>query len=444
MSPKKKEQVVEIVSNDAPSWTNIQVTLAQLKPWSLNPKFSTKSQAKKILESWTKFGQVLAVAVGPDYDVYDGHQRLSALNTLYGSDYTIDARQSNRPLTDDERKGLIITLHAGATGSWDWNALGSWKAEDLKSWGLDKAALSGWKDDAIALNHVFNEFQFKPRQVLEDLEIELPGDAVGGNNSPLGLRADVFFPSTNLLGFPDINPNLICTLPRKMDVWTEADNYAQTHYLAIHSYRSTRYLNKANALLGFYTHDEKLEELWVNIAVFTERRLTEGWKGLLTVNFSTYPHQPKIVNQYQVYRQRFTGAYWQSVGINIVPDIDWAILEDFDWLLEGLPVGLPSLAVQVNTQAHDDTQARNRREGLVMMVERLKPEALLVYGANSYWEAECKRVLSSKTRLLFVPQFNIRSKDLLKEAKSHGQLKPKPAREDVRTQSGSGGESKES
>ena len=440
MSKKSAKQVIEIVSNDAPQWSNITVTLSQLKPWSLNPKFSTKVQAKKILESWTKFGQVLAVAIGPEYDVYDGHQRLSALNTLYGSDYVIDARQSNRPLADDERKALIITLHAGATGSWDWNALGSWKAEDLKSWGLDKSALKGWKEDANALNHVFNEFNFKPRETHDDLEIELPDDAIGGNASPIGLRADVFFPSSGAVGLPDINPNLIATLPKKMDVWTEADNYAQTYYLAIHTYRSTRYLNHSNAFMGFYTHDDKLDELWVNISRFTERRLAENWRGLLTVNFSTYPHQPKIVNQYQVYRQRWTGAYFQSVGINIVPDIDWSSMEDFDWLLEGMPTGIPSIAVQVNSACDDDLAAMGRREGLILAVERIKPEALLIYGANSYWEAECKRVLSSKTRLLFVPQFNIRSKELLKEAKLHGQSKQRKPRESVRTQAEQRGE----
>lgn len=135
----------------APTWTPCRVSLGSLKPWAANPRLSTKAQAKRILASFTKFGQVLAVAIGPDGEVYDGHQRLSALLTVHGPDHEIDARRASRALTDDERRALVITLHAGATGAWNWDDLAGWDAAQLQGAGLDADYLAGLNKDAGAL-----------------------------------------------------------------------------------------------------------------------------------------------------------------------------------------------------------------------------------------------------------------------------------------------------
>lgn len=128
------------------TWTNTSVKLGDLKPWADNPKLSTKAQAKRILDSWQKFGQVMTVAVDPDLNVLDGHQRLSVLLTLYGADYQIDARQASRHLSDEERRAMVLAL-TNATGSWNWDSLAGWKAEELKEWGFDKDTQSGWGKD---------------------------------------------------------------------------------------------------------------------------------------------------------------------------------------------------------------------------------------------------------------------------------------------------------
>lgn len=87
----------------APVWTPCTVTLGALKPWAANPRLSTKTQARRLLQSFDKFGQVESIAIGPDNEVYDGHQRLSALLTLHSPDYAIDARRSDRALTESLR-----------------------------------------------------------------------------------------------------------------------------------------------------------------------------------------------------------------------------------------------------------------------------------------------------------------------------------------------------
>ena len=124
------------------TWTNVQVTLGELKPWADNPRLSSKRQAQRILDSWRQFGQVQTVAIGPQNEVYDGHQRLSALLTVHGPSYQVDARRCSRELSDVERRALVVTLHAGAVGSWNWDAIANWDAGELQEWGFDGETLT--------------------------------------------------------------------------------------------------------------------------------------------------------------------------------------------------------------------------------------------------------------------------------------------------------------
>jgi hypothetical protein len=135
-------------------WTNIRVKLGDLKPWSENPRMSSKAQAKRLLASFEKFGQVQTVAISPDGSVLDGHQRLSALLTIHGDKYELDARQSSRPLTDAERRELVISLHVGAVGGWDWDKVSAWDASELQGWGMDGDALRQWNLDALNLREL--------------------------------------------------------------------------------------------------------------------------------------------------------------------------------------------------------------------------------------------------------------------------------------------------
>ncbi len=133
------------------AWKSDRVRLRDLVPWRSNPRRISKRQARRLLDSWQRFGQVEVIAVGPNNEVYNGHQRLKVLSEVYGGDYEVEVRRASRALTDEERKALTIALHAGAVGEWDWDALQSWGAGNLKSWGLDEAVLEEWREQARAL-----------------------------------------------------------------------------------------------------------------------------------------------------------------------------------------------------------------------------------------------------------------------------------------------------
>jgi len=139
-----------------PSWKPVRVCLAELKPWERNPRQMTKAAAERLLRGWEELGQVQTVAIGPNGEVYDGHQRLSALLSAYGPDYEIIALQSDRQLTESERERVTLLLHAGAVGQWDWDELSSWPEDALRDSGFDEELLRAWESDVAALREFIN------------------------------------------------------------------------------------------------------------------------------------------------------------------------------------------------------------------------------------------------------------------------------------------------
>ena len=122
------------------TWTNEKRTLRSLAPWDHNPRYIKDAQAERLLESFNEFGQVLPICIGPNNEVYDGHQRRNVIGAAdeYGLDYEIDVRVASRELTERERQKLTVYLHKGAAGDWDWEELANWGIEgDLVEWGFD-------------------------------------------------------------------------------------------------------------------------------------------------------------------------------------------------------------------------------------------------------------------------------------------------------------------
>ncbi len=133
------------------TWQPVTVALASLTPWERNPKRISKAHASRLLDLWQRLGQFQTIAIGPAGQVYDGHQRLSVLNAKHGASYEVQALQSSRALTEQEREELTIAAHSGTTGTWDWDALSGWDADNLQQWGFDGETLQNWQADIGAL-----------------------------------------------------------------------------------------------------------------------------------------------------------------------------------------------------------------------------------------------------------------------------------------------------
>lgn len=125
------------------TWTNDTRRLADLVPWEHNPKRMTKKQADGLRLSIERFGQAVPFLVSPVNEIYDGHQRQALMGAIkdYGPNATVDVRVSSRPLTDDERRELVVRLKQNQAG-WDFDILPNlYDKEELLEWGFEPEEL---------------------------------------------------------------------------------------------------------------------------------------------------------------------------------------------------------------------------------------------------------------------------------------------------------------
>jgi hypothetical protein len=133
------------------TWREDKRRLGDLIPWPINPAQIKEPEARRLLESLEEFGQVQALAISPDNEIYDGHQRQLVWGAAekYGKDYEVDVRVSSRKLTEDERKKLVIYLRKGAVGEFDFDVLANnWEVDDLLDWGFEGYEIGIAPDDS--------------------------------------------------------------------------------------------------------------------------------------------------------------------------------------------------------------------------------------------------------------------------------------------------------
>ena len=152
------------MSDSTITWTNERRKLGELTPWPINPRQIKEAEAARLSQSLDEFAQVETIAVGPDCEVYNGHQRLNVWSAEHGPDYEVDVRVSNRPLSEDERKKLTVFLHKGAAGEWDFDMMANhFEVDDLLEWGFNEREL---ELDGL----IFPEFKEYDESIADEVE----------------------------------------------------------------------------------------------------------------------------------------------------------------------------------------------------------------------------------------------------------------------------------
>ena len=124
------------------AWTNERRKLSDLVPWPRNPRQIREDQAARLSESLEQFGQVDIIAIGPENEVFNGHQRLNVWAADHGPDLEVDVRVASRSLTEKEREKLTVFLHKGAAGEWDFDTLANeFELDELLEWGFSEPEL---------------------------------------------------------------------------------------------------------------------------------------------------------------------------------------------------------------------------------------------------------------------------------------------------------------
>lgn len=164
-----------------------------------------------------------------------------------------------------------------------------------------------------------------------------------------------FFPSSNIYGIPDIEPDEFEVkelIPYRVD-------------------------SNRNGTAHFFLDDYRFERCWKNADSQIEE--LKKYDGVLSPDFSMYTNYPLAFQIWQVYRNRWCAAYWQLNGIKVIPTISWSTEESYDFAFLGVPKG-SIVAIGTVGVLNDDKAKELFLKGFEEMLKRLEPKEVLSYG----------------------------------------------------------------
>lgn len=127
----------------------------------------------------------------------------------------------------------------------------------------------------------------------------------------------------------------------------------------------------------FFLDDYQFERLWRRPDEYTE--LLKRFKFVCSPDFSLFVDHPRAVQMISHYKKHWIAAYWERLGITVVPTICWSDSRSFNWCFDGEPTGSVVAISTKGTQRSEETKERFRA-GYTQMLKRLKPKQILLFG----------------------------------------------------------------
>lgn len=127
----------------------------------------------------------------------------------------------------------------------------------------------------------------------------------------------------------------------------------------------------------FFLDDTQICRLWNQPDKYLP--VLKRFRAVCSPDFSTYTDMPLAMQIYNHYRKHWLAAYWQYLGINVIPTISWSDKNSFSWCFDGEPVRSVVAIGTTSTQKSKEAKAAFL-DGYHEMMSRLTPTCVLVYG----------------------------------------------------------------
>ncbi|QII05898.1 DUF4417 domain-containing protein [Rhodococcoides fascians A25f] len=181
-----------------------------------------------------------------------------------------------------------------------------------------------------------------------------------GRLDALNLRT--LFPSSNEHGIPDLAPSH--AMPANLAAW--------------HVERQRQHAAETGGAVHFFLDDYRFETVWSSPERSARRAIAVGCA--LSPDFSLWRGMPRAASVWNVYRSRWVAAYWQALGVDVIPTVSWSDRASYDYAFAGLEAGATVAVSSVGVRSGDTDSIRAFRDGLEQVIERLRPSILLAYG----------------------------------------------------------------
>jgi hypothetical protein len=125
--------------------------------------------------------------------------------------------------------------------------------------------------------------------------------------------------------------------------------------------------------LHFFTDDYRFECVWNRPEYYLNA--IKG-KVVMSPDFSVYTDYNFYLQQWNFYRNRFIGSYYQENGLTVIPTITWADDSSFDWCFGGVEIGS---TVAISTMGSSKF-SEEFSHGFDAMIDVLEPEKIICCG----------------------------------------------------------------
>ncbi|QIN85445.1 DUF4417 domain-containing protein (plasmid) [Rubrobacter tropicus] len=126
----------------------------------------------------------------------------------------------------------------------------------------------------------------------------------------------------------------------------------------------------------FFLEDYRFEAVWSTPLKGISYVRRVGYA--LSPDFSLYRDWPLALQLFNVYRNRWCGAYWASEGVEVIPTVSWSDEASYPFCFMGVGRGSPVAISTVGVRLSDPEERRLFEEGCREMLERIEPRAVLV------------------------------------------------------------------
>ncbi len=164
-----------------------------------------------------------------------------------------------------------------------------------------------------------------------------------------------FFPSSNSYGIPDV----------------KKDEFNVTELIP---YRAD---SNRNGTAHFFLDDYRFERCWKSPDSQIEE--LQKYQGVLSPDFSLYTNYPEAMQIWQVYRNRWCAAYWQSLVIKVIPTFGWSDSNSFKYAFLGIENN-STVAVSTVGILNNEISKMLFEDGFIEMIKQINPKNILIYG----------------------------------------------------------------
>ena len=152
--------------------------------------------------------------------------------------------------------------------------------------------------------------------------------------------------------------------------------------------------------LHFFVDDYQFERLWNNPQKYLD--LIKKFNGVFTPDFSLYMDMPLPMQQWNEYRRRALGNYWQRNGVSVISTISWSDERSYAFCFSGLPKHTTIATSTVGVKRNEEAE-KVWFDGMKEAIKRLKPKTIVLYGGNIGFDFGNIEVIEFKTNTAFRP-----------------------------------------